>query len=253
MKSTIGSLIGIALNLIRVGGRRDIQKVGDILYLWLIHVDIWQKPTHYCKAIILQLKIKPIWNMASSELFTLLPPINTLSTSNGRKVANTKHTTPWWLPTKQTIGWNLANESWTHKWCVSLSDHTCNCRLKMLGSLSLACWSEAFMLVAVVWIWVPEQGADSLLSWGGHGVWVRNSPCFSKWLRFGGCFCHAAWPVWLVVVGQSPSRVWLFTIPWTAAHQASLSLIISRHLPKFMSIESHILGAYSLKLSQVFV
>ena len=60
MKSTIGSLIGIALNLIRVGGRRDIQKVGDILYLWLIHVDIWQKPTHYCKAIILQLKIKPI-------------------------------------------------------------------------------------------------------------------------------------------------------------------------------------------------
>ena len=123
---------------------------------------------------------------------------------------------------------------------------------KCWGSLSLARWSEAFTLVAVVWIWVPEQGADSLLSWGGHGVWVRNSPCFSKWLRFGGCFCHAAWPVWLVV-GQLPSRVWLFTIPWTAAHQASLSLIISRHLPKFMSIESHILGAYSLKLSQVFV
>ena len=26
-------------------------------YLWLIHVDVWQKPTPYCKAIILQLKI----------------------------------------------------------------------------------------------------------------------------------------------------------------------------------------------------
>ena len=25
--------------------------------LWLIHVDMWQKPTQYCKAIILQLKI----------------------------------------------------------------------------------------------------------------------------------------------------------------------------------------------------
>ena len=25
--------------------------------LWLIHVDVWQKPTQYCKAIILQLKI----------------------------------------------------------------------------------------------------------------------------------------------------------------------------------------------------
>jgi len=27
-------------------------------HLWLIHVDVWQKPTQYCKAIILQLKIK---------------------------------------------------------------------------------------------------------------------------------------------------------------------------------------------------
>ena len=25
--------------------------------LWLIHVDVWQKPTQHCKAIILQLKI----------------------------------------------------------------------------------------------------------------------------------------------------------------------------------------------------
>ena len=30
---------------------------GTYVYLWLINVDIWQKPTHYCKAIILQLKI----------------------------------------------------------------------------------------------------------------------------------------------------------------------------------------------------
>ena len=26
------------------------------MYLWLIHVDAWQKPTQYYKAIILQLK-----------------------------------------------------------------------------------------------------------------------------------------------------------------------------------------------------
>ena len=39
----------------KVGGsfRRDRTYV----YLWLIHVDIWWKPTQYCKAIILQLKI----------------------------------------------------------------------------------------------------------------------------------------------------------------------------------------------------
>ena len=30
------------------------------VYLWLIHVDIWQKPTQYCKASILQLKINKL-------------------------------------------------------------------------------------------------------------------------------------------------------------------------------------------------
>ena len=47
------------------------------------------------------------------------------------------------------------------------------------------------------------------------------------------CFCYH-------VVGgvQSLSRVWLFAPPWTAAHQASLSLTISRSSHKFMSIES---------------
>ena len=29
---------------------------GIYLYLWLIHVDVWQKATQHCKAIILQLK-----------------------------------------------------------------------------------------------------------------------------------------------------------------------------------------------------
>ena len=37
---------------------------------------------------------------------------------------------------------------------------------------------------------------------------------------------------------QSLSRVWLFATPWTAAHQASLSITNSRNLPKPMCIES---------------
>ena len=40
----------------------------------------------------------------------------------------------------------------------------------------------------------------------------------------------------VVVVVKSPSHVWLFLTPWTAAHQASLSLTVSQSLPKFMSI-----------------
>jgi len=45
-----------------IGGRREVQEGGNIyIYLWLIHVDVWQKPTQYCKAIILELKIKNKW------------------------------------------------------------------------------------------------------------------------------------------------------------------------------------------------
>ena len=38
-------------------GAGRFQREGIYVYLWLIHVDIWQKPTQYCKAIIIQLKI----------------------------------------------------------------------------------------------------------------------------------------------------------------------------------------------------
>ena len=44
--------------------------------------------------------------------------------------------------------------------------------------------------------------------------------------------------LYLVVVVQSLSRVWLFATPWTAAFQASLSFTISLSLFKLMSIES---------------
>ena len=33
-----------------------LKRVGIYVYLWLINVVIWQKPTQQCKAIILQLK-----------------------------------------------------------------------------------------------------------------------------------------------------------------------------------------------------
>ena len=37
-----------------MGGR--FKREGIYVYLWLIHVDVWQKPTKFCKLIILQLK-----------------------------------------------------------------------------------------------------------------------------------------------------------------------------------------------------
>ena len=46
------------------------------------------------------------------------------------------------------------------------------------------------------------------------------------------------------VVVELLSRVQLLVTSWTAAHQASLSLIISHSLPKFMSVESVVLSNY---------
>ena len=33
-----------------------LKRGGTQIYLWLIHVDVWHKPTQDCKAIILQFK-----------------------------------------------------------------------------------------------------------------------------------------------------------------------------------------------------
>ena len=41
-----------------IGVGERFNREGKYVYLWLIHVDVWQKPTQHCKAIILQLKIK---------------------------------------------------------------------------------------------------------------------------------------------------------------------------------------------------
>ena len=51
---------GLCINLEEWDGEGDggrFKKEGIYIYLWLIHVDVWQKPTQYCEAIILQLKI----------------------------------------------------------------------------------------------------------------------------------------------------------------------------------------------------
>ena len=40
---------------LEMGGR--LTREGTYVNLWPIQVDIWQKQTQYCKAIILQLKI----------------------------------------------------------------------------------------------------------------------------------------------------------------------------------------------------
>ena len=54
-----------------MGGK--FKKEGTYVYLWLIHDDVWHKPTQYCKAIILQLKITILKKMLESPVCYHLP------------------------------------------------------------------------------------------------------------------------------------------------------------------------------------
>ena len=56
-------------------------------------------------------------------------------------------------------------------------------------------------------------------------------------------FCYIL-SIYVHIVIHLPRHVRLFATPWTAAHQASLSLTISRSLPKFMFIASVMPSSY---------
>ena len=42
----------------KMGGRFKME--GTYVHLWLIHVDVWQKTTKFCKEIIHQLKMNKL-------------------------------------------------------------------------------------------------------------------------------------------------------------------------------------------------
>ena len=67
--------------------------------------------------------------------------------------------------------------------------------------------------------------------------WLRDWTRVSRVSRIGRRVL-SYWATWEARTVQSLSRVWLFATPWTAAHQASLSITNSRSSPKLMSIES---------------
>ena len=71
-----------------------------------------------------------------------------------------------------------------------------------------------------------------------HDYFFLNFPL----LKFGWCTVLCQFQVyyiviWHLIVVQSLSQVWLFSTPWTAAHQAPLSSVISLNLLIFMSFE----------------
>ena len=48
-------------------GGREVQKEGT--YVWLIHVDVWQKPTQYCNYLSIKNKLKNKTNKKYDEFY----------------------------------------------------------------------------------------------------------------------------------------------------------------------------------------
>ena len=73
---------------------------------------------------------------------------------------------------------------------------------------------------------IGAAALGSSLDWGECDSWCQNY----LWASFAFPRTATVARLIKVIVVQSPSRVWLFVTPWTAARQASLCLTISRSL-----------------------
>ena len=64
------------------------QEGGTYVYLWLIHVGIWQISTQYCKAVTLQLKINTLKNDTTSDVMRIWRGLRLLGISRevGKKL-----------------------------------------------------------------------------------------------------------------------------------------------------------------------
>ena len=62
-----------------MGGR--FKRQGIYVYLWLIHVEVWQKTAKFCKAIILQLKKKKLTCVCCSVTHSCLTLCNPMDSS----------------------------------------------------------------------------------------------------------------------------------------------------------------------------
>ena len=102
---------------------------------------------------------------------------------------------------------------------------------------------------------VTESSAHSLWL-----AWHRPNLSLLFWGNYSGHFLSLSKELVLenkLFVVQYLNCIWLFAMPWTAAHQASLSFTISQSLLKLMSIElvmpsNHLVLCHPLLLPSVF-
>ena len=71
------------------GGR--FKREGAHIHLWLIHLDVWQKPTKFCKAIILQFKNKLNFKIHAKKIQPISFPLPLVPAARAMNLVSRNH------------------------------------------------------------------------------------------------------------------------------------------------------------------
>ena len=106
----------------------------------------------------------------------------------------------------------------------------------MLKAVGIAVFSNTCAHLSLAGLHAYKAASEEYMP---QSTWVLFLLSRCTLIQFSKCGSDLAATIlpWELVVFQSLSCVWLFVTPWTAAHQASLSIINSQSLLKLTSIE----------------
>ena len=98
---------------------------GTHVYLWLIHTDVWQKPSQYSKVINLQLKQINKLNLKNVDSTNFLTELlwGSISTMSEKATATHSSTLAWKIPWTEEPGrlQSMGSLRVRHDWATSLS------------------------------------------------------------------------------------------------------------------------------------
>ena len=130
------------------GGR--FKREGACVYLWLIHDDVWQKPTQYCKVIILQLKIK------TTAIATTAADKGNQARKTKALITGTKTKVNHSNTRKDVQGWGEPLEKywWTSGEACHCDEAVCVCSLEPIKARLDSPWQKRDR-------WLHFKGVDS--------------------------------------------------------------------------------------------
>ena len=176
-----------------MGGRLRRERI--YVYLWMIHVEVWQKTTKFCKAIILQLKKKKGWGLKNLCLGTVTveKTLESPLDSKDIKLVNLKENQHWKLIGRtDAIAESLILWPPDSKHRLTRKDHDAGLKA---GGEGNGRGLDGWMASLIHWTWASANS----------GIWWRTgagSQHIAYWVHIAYCILSAA------LSTASSSRIW---------------------------------------------